>query len=76
MATSKYTQREIDKLCAVGEKALAILAYEDNGTPSGVMNMRATLQQVGMASFMRVMPTGYTESLQYLIRQYSIREIK
>lgn len=76
MSTHNYTLEQRNKLLHVGEKALAIIAFEQVAHGPARETMRLELQRQGHASFFKRMPEGYTMSLEWLIKQYSTKENK
>ena len=73
---SNYTASQLEKLTLIGEKALAIVAFEGVATGKARYTLRGDMSKTGLTLLFKEMPAGYTDSLEWLIKRYSTKEIK
>lgn len=74
MPIPSYTQSQLDKLLLLGEKALAIVAFQDNAPEESTDRFFDDTYNKNLNYTLQKMPKGYSQGLAWLIKQYSTRE--
>ena len=69
-----YTTAQTRKLLILGEKTLAIVAFQDNAPEESTDRFFDDTYNKNLNYTLRQMPEGYAEGLAWLIKRYSTRE--
>ena len=74
MDISNYTASKIEKLQILGEKTLALIAFQANAPEEATDRYFDDTYNQDINYTLKRMPEGYSQALAWLIRQYSTRE--